>query len=210
MPPQRRADDTPLNNARPKRRKKVSSTSSGPDWRVAIDFGTTNTAIAFSNVKMGNGIIHTLEDFPGDPNPERNGTQVPSEISFQANSSSGSVSLDADRNVLYGYQIRQVLELPDDHPERAGFDEKHLIRKAKLLLDSSEYLATLKSQLVLNVNELKRRGFIERNEEVITDLLKCFLLHTKKTLQKDYGLHERDTGMSLDFVFDTRLTLRCS
>jgi hypothetical protein len=51
-----------------------------PDFRVAIDFGTTFTSIAFVR---GNGSeVLTVAQFPGDDDMGRNHNQVPIEIQY--------------------------------------------------------------------------------------------------------------------------------
>jgi hypothetical protein len=170
-----------------------------PDWRVAIDFGTTNTSIA---VAAGSQIretpknpLRSIGGFPGDRALDQKDMQVPTEIAYLSDDNDHAVSLDAKRNVLYGYRVKRACKLPEGDIDRAGFHLDHRVRKMKLMLDPSTYTTSLRDDLKRTLFKLKHMGFIQKKEDVITDLLTCFLQHTKDVLERDYGLSERNTGM---------------
>lgn len=82
---QRRAPSTsaePCENITQKKdvsKGRMSGCEPAPDFRIAIDFGTTFTAVAF-NKANDTTKIYTIGQFPEDPHPGLNGTQVPTEI----------------------------------------------------------------------------------------------------------------------------------
>lgn len=51
-----------------------------PDFRVAIDFGTTYTAIAFAKLNTNLDEIFTIDNLPEDRWPGLNGREVPTEL----------------------------------------------------------------------------------------------------------------------------------
>jgi hypothetical protein len=173
--------------------------SSEPDWRLAIDFGTTNTSIAVAVgteiSEIPDDVLQSIGGFPGDRALDQKDTQVPTEIAYLSAENDNSVPLDAKRNVLYGYMVKRTWDLPEGDIDKVGFHQEHRVCKMKLLLDPSTYTTGLRGALQRTLSELKDRALIQKNEDVITHLLKCFLQHTKHVLERDYGLSKRDTGM---------------
>jgi hypothetical protein len=173
--------------------------SSVPDWRLAIDFGTTNTSIAVAVgteiSEIPDDVLQSIGGFPGDRALDQKDTQVPTEIAYLSAENDKSVPLDAKRSVLYGYMVKRTWDLPEGDIDKAGFHQEHRVNKMKLLLDPSTYTTDLRGALQRTLSELKERSLIQKHEDVITDLLKCFLQHTKHVLERDYGLLKRDTGM---------------
>jgi hypothetical protein len=171
-----------------------------PDIRVAVDFGTTYTTVAFvKGAKTSKDAILTVEGFPGDRCVSRNGTQVPTEIWYLSDKDSALAPLEKHKgkkritdppNVLYGYEITRRLELPENDPLRAAYKDSGHVTKPKLLLDNSHHLANMRGELMESLRQLRAGRLIGQDDDVITDLLTCFLQHTKDTLKRDYELTE--------------------
>jgi hypothetical protein len=155
-----------------------------PHFRVSIDFGTTFTTVAFIK-SDGSKKVNTIEEFPGDRCLGVNGTQVPTEIWY---------STDKNASVLYGYEITRRLELPESDPQRDKYEDSGRITKPKLLLDDSAHLIHLRKALLGDVRQLKQKGLVKKNEEVIEHLLTCFLKHTKSVLKRDHALDSQSKG----------------
>lgn len=167
------------------------------DIRIAIDFGTTYTAIAFSKA---NGIsnILTIEEFPGDNRVGDNGTQVSTEIWYSKTTT--TVTNDSDTQekspqILYGYEVQRRLELPANDSLCAKFKARELVTRPKLLLDDNAHLKDLKANLGTTLNLLRKVLIIKNKKDVIEDLLICSLRHTKYILHRDHGLESSSTGM---------------
>jgi hypothetical protein len=168
-----------------------------PDWRLAIDFGTTHTTIAFIRGDLtSKGNIFTIEGFPGVRRMDRVGTQVPSEILYlTTQNGSGYVAAEkknaskknAMKPILYGYEITRLLELPGFDPSRADYNPTRHVTRPKLLLDNSAYLEHQRMKLTDVLKGLTADGTIKKNEDVIRDLLVCYLQHTKQTLKRDFN-----------------------
>lgn len=176
-----------------------------PQFRVAIDFGTTFTTIAFVRCPGSKELILTIEEFPGDRNVSRNGTQVPSEIWYPTSKLGGShkrkSTNQSSGEALYGYEVWRHLELSDSDPEKTLYDESTYVTKPKLLLEKSAHLQGLRSRTMSVIQRLKENKLIREDRTVITDLLTCYLKHTKKILARDYNLELHDQGtMHLDNV----------
>ncbi|KAH4006322.1 hypothetical protein HBI56_024010 [Parastagonospora nodorum] len=161
-----------------------------PDYRVAIDFGTTFTTVAFVRCHAsdeGKSVVLTVEEFPGDRCVGRNGTQVPTEIWYPSKEK-GAARRNAVQNVLYGYEVTRRLELPEEDPLRSAYKTTGLVSKPKLLLDENPLLYDLRKDVLGVIQQLKKDHLIKKNEEVIEHLLVYFLKHTKSVLQRDHGL----------------------
>jgi hypothetical protein len=123
-----------------------------PDFRIAIDFGTTFTTIAFTKRNEIQSDVLTIEEFPGDRCVGRNGTQVPTEIWYSSSNMSNTakvatkVATEAP-SVLYGYEVTRRLELPESDPLRAHYQESGIVTKPKLLLDDNTHLGGLRKNL---------------------------------------------------------------
>jgi len=175
-----------------------------PDFRVAIDFGTTFTTIAFIK---GNGAMSkalTIEEFPDDPIMARNGTQVPTEIWYLSEKTVKPTIIKKGRarkgvppiapNVLYGYEIIRRLETPEGDPLRVAYKNTGHVTKPKLLLDDTPQLLPLRKDLTDVLSQLKEDGLIHKDEDVIEQLLYCFLRHTKEMLERDHDLDDNCKG----------------
>jgi hypothetical protein len=184
-----------------------------PDWRLAIDFGTTHTSIAVAVGTVTNevtdDILQSIGGFPGDRALDQIDMQVPTEIAYLSEKNENAVSLHTGRNVLYGYQVKRAMELPEGDVDRTGFHSDHRVCKMKLLLDPSAYTTGLREKLQMTLSALKEKKIIRKDEEVITDLLACYLRHTKHVLQMDYGLSQRDTGTCSGFELSQHDPLNC-
>jgi hypothetical protein len=173
-----------------------------PDWRLAIDFGTTHTTIAFIRGDLTTKEnIFTIEGFPGDRRQDRVGTQVPTEILYLT-TQSGSDYVAAEKKtaskiaskknamkpVLYGYEITRLIELPGYDPERADYKPARHVTRPKLLLDNSAHLEHLRTKLMAVLKGLTTDGTIKKNEDVIRDFLVCYFQHTKHALKRDFNV----------------------
>jgi hypothetical protein len=176
----------------------IGRTQTAPDFRVAIDFGTTFTAIAFTHSKQTKPRTYTMEEFPGDRLAGRNGTQVPTEIWYSAGNSTRKKGprSRADMTVLYGYEVVRQLEFPPTENSFPSYTKSGLISKPKLLLDDNAHFHDLRKPLVDVLNQLKKSKAIFKDEDVITDLLTCFLDHTKYVLSRDWNYDSKSTGIT--------------
>jgi hypothetical protein len=177
----------------------VSDTRDVPDFRVAIDFGTTFTTIAFVKCNGLQDNVFTIEEFPGDRCVGNNGTQVPTEIWYPSNKTDNTVKSTSRMepepwNILYGYEVTRRLEMPASDPSRANYKESGLVTKPKLLLDTKAHLGGLRQDLMDVLSQLKKNKIIKKDEEVIESLLVCFLKHTKLVLERDHGLNKTSQG----------------
>jgi hypothetical protein len=177
---------------------KQTDTADMPDFRIAIDFGTTFTTIAFVNYKRSKEVF-TIEEFPEDDCNHRNGTQVPTEIWYSSDNK-GRTSTRARNSeipeALYGYEVTRRLELPDKDPLRVAYKNSGLVSKPKLLLDDNAHVSELRKNLMVVLHQLKEDHVIRRYEDVIEHLLVCFLKHTKSVLQRDHKLSHDSEGTS--------------
>jgi molecular chaperone DnaK (HSP70) len=175
---------------------KQADTAGMPDFRIAIDFGTTFTTVAFINYKRSKDVF-TIEEFPEDDCNDRNGTQVPTEIWYSDDNkdrTSTRAGRSEGQNVLYGYEITRRLELPANDPSRAAYKNGGLVTKPKLLLDDSAHVSDLRKDLIGVLHQLKEERIIKEDEEVIEHLLACFLKHTKSVLQRDHKFSDDSKG----------------
>lgn len=129
--------------------------------------------------------VHTIEGFPGDRSFNINGTQVSTEIWYPRGK---------EASILYGYDITRHLELPESDSLRGDYGSSGLITKPKLLLDDSVHLQKLKKALLRGLCELKKKGLVEKNEDVVEHLLTCFLKYTKLILERDHDLDAQSKG----------------
>lgn len=189
-------------------------------FQVAVDFGTTNTAIAFTQSNQNAGKIYPLDGFPGERIPTQIGTQVPSEIWYlptrpgETNERRLSdASIDPSK-VLYGYEIGRACDLPfhlSDHTTRTTYQAaaKTHVRHPKLLLDDSEHLNFMRDNLMTAVREIERNGYlyceaVDDEEEnnvvedfdlrVIIDFLTCIFRRVKQNLRMSNGLEGNSKG----------------
>ena len=163
-----------------------------PDFRLAIDFGTKFTSIACTMDKGTEGSIFIIEEFPNDPMPYMAGTQVPTEIAYLHKKTEQHGEEKVIRKVLYGYEIQSQRDHPDG--DFYHFKEVGHITNVKLLLDKSSHLKYLKKSLMDMLKKLRTDGAVQKYEDVIYDLLVCYLRHTKDILQRRYGLLENSEG----------------
>ncbi len=177
----------------PKKKSRLDrevSDSKSREFRLSIDFGTKFTSIACTKGKSDE--IFTIEEFPDDPMPDKAGTQVPTEIAYFQGHTKGKGHQKKSRKILFGYEIQTYRD--DPNHELRGFKEIGHISNIKLLLDKSPHLKDLRGTLIAMLKELKIHGVIVKDEDVIYDLLVCYLEHTKHILQRDYGLKATDDG----------------
>lgn len=169
-----------------------------PEYRVAIDFGTTFTIVAFVRCHAYDeekSVVLTVEEFPGDCCVGRNGTQVPTEI-WYLTERNGATRKNAVQNVLYGYEITRRPEVPEEDPLLSTHKTTGLVSKPKLLLDENPLLSDLRKDVLDVIQQLKKDQLIKnrKEQEVIEHLLVCFLKHTKSVLQRDHGLTNSSIG----------------
>ncbi|CAN9187548.1 unnamed protein product [Alternaria alternata] len=152
-----------------------------PDYRVALDFGTTYTSIAF--VRKGEREINTIDQWDGDRCHHSNGRQVPTE----------SVYRPASR--LHGYEAQRWLE--ESQPDDAVIAH---IKRMKLLLDDTGCVWTqdAKSEVAKGIQKLQAHHLIDSEQDIIRHILKYYFRHIKRTLEMAEGFHD---GNSVELTF---------
>lgn len=163
-PPPNLSADLPRKKHAGDRTQHVPTKQDKPDFRVAIDFGTTFTTIAFSKAD-GVTNIFTIEEFPGDNRVGSNGTQVPTEIWYLRKSiaATSRKAIQTDHpNVLYGYEIQRRLELPESDGLRTQYKDSGIVTKPKLLLDDNAHLGDLKADLRAVLQQLRAERVIKK------------------------------------------------
>jgi molecular chaperone DnaK (HSP70) len=169
-----------------------------PDYRIALDFGTTYTTVAFIKKGGEKDRIHTIDGFKGDRCLSLNGRQVPTESVYiqntlQSNRAStgrhSTVPLTQFRR-LHGYEAQRWLETP--HPNEVAVAH---VRRMKLLLDDNPWTQGAKRDTEQLVAKLKSQELIHSERDIMQHILKYYFKHIKKTLERDYGFKYRDTGM---------------
>jgi hypothetical protein len=148
-----------------------------PDYRVALDFGTTYTSIAF--VRKGEREINTIDQWDGDRCHHSNGRQVPTE----------SVYRPASR--LHGYEAQRWLE--ESQPDDAVIAH---IKRMKLLLDDTGCVWTqdAKSEVAKGIQKLQAHHLIDSEQDIIRHILKYYFRHIKRTLEMAEGFHDGNSG----------------
>ncbi|RYN89541.1 hypothetical protein AA0120_g6203 [Alternaria tenuissima] len=152
-----------------------------PDYRVALDFGTTYTSIAF--VRKGEREIHTIDQWDGDRCQQSNGRQVPTE----------SVYLNSSR--LHGYKAQRSVE----YPRKDNAVIAH-IKRMKLLLDDTgcAWTQNAKRDITKQVQKLKAHRLIDSEQDIIRHILKYYFSHIKQTLERVDGFND---GNSVELIF---------
>ncbi|KAH8730709.1 hypothetical protein GQ44DRAFT_417296 [Phaeosphaeriaceae sp. PMI808] len=170
------------------------------DFYVAIDFGTTFTAIAFSKGDAAGHDISTVDEFSGDNFPALRDTEVPTEILFTIPKTGERPTkrrrLDREPNVLFAREIAQYFKFPLTHPKRADHKDAIRIEKSKLLLYESSNAFDFPvhhKKLVTKVESLQKNGLYLQNEDIIVKLLTYFLNCTKIFLEQHHGFKENST-----------------
>ncbi|CAO2655819.1 Nn.00g046220.m01.CDS01 [Neocucurbitaria sp. VM-36] len=168
----------------PPSKRRPAPASRTYDFRLAIDFGTKYTSVAWNKGEGSKTPIFNIQGFPDDPLPNRAGTQVPTEITYLREKIKRD---DEQQSVkrIYGYEFIPQHDLDDGDYEVVGH-----VANVKLLLDKSPHLKHLRKDLMLVLNKLKTLQVIKKHENVIYDLLVCYLRHTKEFLQRDHGLND--------------------
>jgi hypothetical protein len=175
---------------------KQNDTADVPDFRVAIDFGTTFTTIAFVNYKRSKNVF-TIEEFPEDDCHDRNGTQVPTEIWYSSDNKGRTFTRAQDLEspeVLYGYEVTRRLELPDKDPSRFAYKNSGLVSKPKLLLDDSDHVSELRKNLMVVLHQLKGDKKHTSRCSMTSSYFLMTLSHTKSVLQRDHMLSHDSKG----------------
>ena len=126
-----------------------------------------------------------IEEFPEDPCPSMSNMQVPTEISYLSPHTNSDPRKDAFPRTMYGYESQESRNNPDN--PNSGY-VVGCVTNAKLLLDKSKHIQPLKKQLKEQLEGLAAKKVITKPEDVIRDLLVCFLQHTKTFLQKYHYL----------------------
>lgn len=189
--PRPRIRDLSPSLERPLKRKATHEPKKGPlpDFRVAIDFGTKFTSIACTK---GHGKPFTIHEFPDELEPSRTNMQVPTEILYLSSQTQGDLRKeDFAHTTLYGYEVQERRRQPKNN--RDSRTEVACVTNAKLLLDKSYHIQSLKKTLQENLTILKKNGLITKPEDVIRDLLVCFFNKTKTFLHQYHGLRDDST-----------------
>ena len=156
----------------------VTDQPTEPDYRIALDFGTTYTSVAFA--RKGDPKIHTINQWDGDPCQQSNHRQVPTE----------SVYSLASR--LHGYQAqrwRNVLK-PEDRIVAH-------VRRMKLLLDDTgcAWTRDAKGDVAKEIQKLQAHCLIESEHDIIRHILVYYFHRIKKTLEGTYSFNDDKSGM---------------
>ncbi|KAB2099689.1 hypothetical protein AG0111_0g12188 [Alternaria gaisen] len=159
----------------------VTDQHTEPDYRIALDFGTTYTSVAFA--RKGDPKIHTINQWDGDSCQHLNHRQVPTE----------SVYSLASR--LHGYQAqrwRKTLE-PDDRIVAH-------VKRMKLLLDDTgcAWTRDAKGDVAKEIQKLQAHCLIESEHDIIQHILVYYFHRIKKTLKGTYSFND-DESVELTF-----------
>jgi hypothetical protein len=101
------------------------------------------------------------------------------------------ISVDTDRYV-WGYGVQHNLKTPI-----LDFDRKFKIARSKLLLGGSAATPEDRAKLKSSTKALRRKGYIKKDYDVITDFLTGLMQHTKAYLSR-YGYFQE--SVPLEFV----------
>ncbi|KAI4658178.1 uncharacterized protein J4E79_007160 [Alternaria viburni] len=167
-----------------------------PDYRIALDFGTTYTTIAFAKKGEPQASIHTIDGFLEDRCLSLNGRQVPTESVYIRVPSKSATSLTKHRRKtspvrfrrLHGWEAQRWLETPQPNEELIAH-----IRRMKLLLDNGTWTQDAKSDAQKQVARLKAHRLVHSERDIIQHILKYYLEHIRKTLARDYGFDNRSS-----------------
>lgn len=173
-----------------------------PDFHFAIDLGTTNTTVAYHTRGSDTKIIHTIDNFPGEQYPGRKGNQIPTALWYPIQNAALPRGVSAsDTRVRFGNEVTRLLELPNGMPLHRAYDNSGHIDMMKLLLDKTEYTKAAKRRLQSSLKTLKELGHIERDEDVLCDIL-CKIMHSIKTIFAPEGLTDDSNGMRNPACFE--------
>jgi len=176
-----------------------------PDYRIALDFGTTYTTIAFAKKGEPPTSIHTIDGFLEDRCLSLNGRQVPTEsVYIRVPSKSATSSAERRRKTspvrfrrLHGWEAQRWLETPQPNEVLIAH-----IRRMKLLLDNGSWTQDANRDAEKQVARVKAHRLVHSEQDIIQHILKYYLEHIRKTLATDYGFDNRSSGM-----WQTTLTL---
>lgn len=169
------------------------------NYRIAIDFGTTFTSVAFIRTDVQK--VLTIENFPKDPAPDKNYTQVPTEIWYQHGAAKHAVPASATSplpEVKCGYEARDHMRLPDAELTELGYRSDGYVTKPKLLLDQSTHLQEIQGNLMSVVRQLESNHLIKNGEDIIERLITYYLEHTKRVLIRDNN-YSKDSDVEVTF-----------
>lgn len=97
-----------------------------------------------------------------------------------------------DDKYLWGYSVQQNLRNPIH-----DFDRDLRIARSKLLLGGSAATPETRTKLNASMKILRRKGYIKKDVDIITDFLAHLLQHTKENLLRYHSFEE---SMPLEFV----------
>ncbi|KAK8111134.1 uncharacterized protein PG998_007591 [Apiospora kogelbergensis] len=153
-------------------------------WRVALDFGTTTTSIVFclpfesTPVLRKEKIVHVNKwpcETPEDGASRVKATsEIPSVIRYDL----------ADGSVKIGWEAFATIKRPV-WKKKPGV----MIKRFKLLLDTSENTATLRHEIRQRIKTLQTpKGEVD----LIADFLQYVFQHTRRFMRDDYMFDDRD------------------
>lgn len=156
----------------------VTERPTEPDYRIALDFGTTYTSVAIA--RKGDPTIHTIDQWDGDSCQQSDYRQVPTE----------SVYSLASR--LHGYKAQQW----QDELESNDRIVAH-VRRMKLLLDDTgcAWTRDAKGDVAKEVQKLQAHGLIESEHDIIRHILIYYFHHIKDTLEMADSFIDDKSGM---------------
>ncbi|XPS92354.1 hypothetical protein M3J09_001751 [Ascochyta lentis] len=160
-----------------------------PDFSVAIDLGTTFTTVAHHLAIWEEGVVETIDTFPGAQKLDRTGIQQPTEIWYPDNKSAP---------VRFGHEVTHLLGMSKSRQSRASYSNDGRVVKPKLLLDSRDYVDDARSDLLRVLNHLQVTGQVVEHKDVLTDFLTYLFAHTREYLELHYSLKE-DSSVEVTF-----------
>jgi len=158
-----------------------------------IDFGTTNSSMVVMVKDDGDESIDTIEFSLTAGSSDTKSEQIPS-VSLYAK------SLDQDGNsvvdVLHGHEAERYLS---PHEGRGNLEKICFVRNMKHILGDDSHAGPDEcedEELRLALNELKRLGLIEKDEDVIVEFLAYVFKRTKESLETNHGLNDNSKSKS--------------
>lgn len=117
---------------------------------------------------------------------------VTGHIDIHADPITEEVNEEDSGKYFWGYGVQKQLEFPD-----IDRDQSRRIARSKLLLDTSPRTKRIRDDLRGTLKDLKDRGLIKQDADVIADFLEHLFKHTKDRLETSYNFH---AGCPVEFV----------
>jgi len=102
----------------------------------------------------------------------------------------------------FGYEAHEFDKLPND-TKCSDYEFFTAVSRMKLLFDKSIHSEDTRAELQDALQKLREGGFIDRDEDVITDALATILSHCKKYLERGHRFHTQSSGRYSCVEFDS-------